>query len=156
MISTNDCMLILASIGKATHKDVSKYISMCVKSKIPPREVLEFIDINRPLDLKHFYEHLRESYNNHRSKLYINIMKELQEDKVKEVVTTLNSYALQVTLFGQKLDSAVDFYQQSRLSDVYKCLYNYTQTNDLIPCIKLLKLIKIDIKLLESSYRNIV
>ena len=74
------------------------------------------------------------------------------EDPTK-VTSTLNSYALQIVLFSKNVEDINPFYKFARLQDVYQCLYHYTKTFDLIPCIKLLNLIKADIKTLETVYR---
>ena len=46
------------------------------------------------------------------------------------------------------------FLKHVRLNEIYQVLLNYTKTYDLTLAIKLLKLIKLDIKALESIYRE--
>lgn len=65
-------------------------------------EVLKFINNYKPFDLINFYEKLRKSYNNKKSTLYINIMKEVEDPQT--VLTTLNSYSLQALLFSKDLE----------------------------------------------------
>ena len=79
-------------------------------------------------------------------------MKDLEEPQ--DVLTTLNSYTLQVLLFSKDVEDKQMFYDFTRLDEVYKCLAYYLKTFDLIPCIKVLQLIKADIKVLETCYRN--
>ena len=56
--------------------------------------------------------------------------------------------------YSKEVSNLNQFYRFSRLEDVYKCLYHYSKTFDLVPCLQLLKLIKIDIKTLETTYRK--
>lgn len=150
-ITKNDCLLLLTEI-QDTGIDCKEVISQLIREGKPSLNVLKFINTHRPLDLSNFYEKLRKSYNNKKSTLYINIMKEVEDPQT--VLTTLNSYSLQVLLFSKELEDKQQFYTFSRIDEVYKCLNYYIQTYDLIPCIKLLQLIKADIKVLETLYRK--
>lgn len=151
-ISKDDCMLLLTALNK-NGVDTKSQLTRLVMNGKPDLELLKFINDNRPLDLSKFYEYLRKSYNNKRSKLYINIMRDLPEDNIIDVVTTLNAYAQQILLFGRNVDNRDIFYRFSRLSEVYQCLYIYSSKGNLNPSITLLRLIKTDIKTLESVYR---
>lgn len=153
MISKNDCLILLTELNDLG-VDASQEIKKLIALSEPSLEILDFINKNRQLDLTSFYEKIRKSYNNKRSILYKNIMKDLDENNVNDILTTLNSYALQVCLFSRDIENKQMFFRFSRLSEVYKCLYHYSQTYDLIPCIKLLRLIKCDIKTLETVYRE--
>lgn len=150
MITYSDCFSLLTDLSEngIDCKDQLKKLSANPSVDL---DILKFINDNRELDLTKFYEKLRKSYNNKKSTLYINIMKGL-EDPTK-VTSTLNSYALQIVLFSKNVEDINQFYKFARLQDVYQCLYHYTKTFDLIPCIKLLNLIKADIKTLETVYR---
>lgn len=151
-ISKNDCMLLLTSLSK-DGIDTKEELKKLVLSDKVELETLKFINDNRPLDLSNFYELLRKNYNNKKSKLYINIMKDLEEDSVFDVLTTLNAYAQQILLFSKEVDNKDVFFRFARLSEIYQCLYFYSENKDLTPSIKLLRLIKADIKALESIYR---
>ena len=150
-ITKNDCLVLLSEL---TDKgiDCTQYVKQVIKDNGPSVEVLQFINENRELDLTRFYEKLRKSYNSKKSSLYINIMKDLEEPQ--DVLTTLNSYTLQVLLFSKDVEDKQMFYDFTRLDEVYKCLAYYLKTFDLIPCSKVLQLIKADIKVLETCYRN--
>ena len=150
MITYSDCLSLLTDL-KDKDIDTTEQIKKLVSTGSVDLEILKFINDNRELDLSKFYEKLRKSYNNKKSNLYINIMKNL--DDPAQVLTTLNSYALQVVLFSNKIEDKPMFYKFSRLNEVYQCLYHYTKTYDTIPCIKLINLIKADIKTLETIYR---
>ena len=100
-ITKNDCLVLLSEL---TDKgiDCTQYVKQVIKDNGPSVEVLQFINENRELDLTRFYEKLRKSYNSKKSSLYINIMKDLEEPQ--DVLTTLNSYTLQVLLFSKDVE----------------------------------------------------
>ena len=148
MITKNDIFLLLSDledkgieINKSIYSDVSKNgVSL---------DVLKFISSNMQLDLYRFYEKIRKSYNQKHSNLYINIVKEIED--VNKVLTTLSALQTQILLFSER--EAVDremFLRHARVSEISKVLFNYYQTYDLKPCIKLLKLFKTDIKCLQE------
>lgn len=149
-ITKNDCLLLLSEISDQGI-DCKPITQQLIREGKPSLEVLKFINKYKPFDLINFYEKLRKSYNNKKSTLYINIMKEVEDPQT--VLTTLNSYSLQALLFSKDLEDKQQFYNFSRIDEIYKCLNYYIQTYDLIPCIKLLQLIKADIKALETLYR---
>ena len=153
-ISTSDCLVLLEEI-KDQGIDTSVITKTLLRSNIPTLEVLKFINDNRQLDLSNFYEKLRKSYNNKKSTLYINLMREVDKNDISSVITTLNSYALQVVLFAKNIENKQIFYRFARLQEVYQCLYYYAKTYDLTNCLKLLSLIKADIKALETCYRQV-
>lgn len=147
MISKNDCYLILLQLQKEDI-EVDSMIDKLSTSNTIPLEVLEFINKVRPLELTGFYEKIRKSYNNKKSNLYINIMKEIED--TNNVLTTLSAMATQILLFSKQCKDRQMFLRHSRLNEIYLVLLNYCKTFDLIPCIQLLKVIKTDIKALES------
>lgn len=116
----------------------------------PDIETIKFINDNRELNVRKFYEKLRKSYNQKRSNLYINIVRE-NRDKVdpKELVITLASLQLQILLFNKTLDD-IDFLRNARFDEISKVLLNYYSTRDIIPCQRLLDLVKSDLKVLEE------
>ena len=148
MITKNDIFLLLSDledkgieINKSIYSDVSKNgVSL---------DVLKFISSNMQLDLYRFYEKIRKSYNQKHSNLYINIVKEIED--VNKVLTTLSALQTQILLFSER--EAADremFLRHARVSEISKVLFNYYQTYDLKPCIKLLRLFKADIKCLQE------
>ena len=88
----------------------------------PDIETIKFINDNRELNVRKFYEKLRKSYNQKRSNLYINIVRE-NRDKVdpKELVITLASLQLQILLFNKTLDD-IDFLRNARFDEIGKVL----------------------------------
>ena len=111
-------------------------------------DVLKFINDSRQLDVASFYERLRKNYNNKKSDLYKNIVKEI--DEPMEILTTLSAYALQVILYSKHAENEHMFFKHSRVEEVTRVLNNYYKTYDITSAMKLLRLIKIDLKAFES------
>lgn len=153
-ISKNDCLVLLTDLEESG-VDSSLMIKKLIKLSEPSIEILKFINDHRQLDLASFYEKLRKSYNNKRSTLYINLMKDPDVNNINKILATLNSYALQATLFSDSVENKQIFFRFARLQEVYQCLYYYTKTYDLTNCLKLLSLIRADIKALETCYRDV-
>lgn len=152
MITKQDCLLLLSEL-KTKGIDTTEQIRDCVSSPSVSLDVLKFINDNRPLDIIEFYEKLRKSYNNKKSILYKNIVKELDESKITDILTTLSSLQLQIFLFAKNIDDPEQFYKHARLDEISKCILNYCQTYSLVNCINLLRIIKADMKALESISR---
>lgn len=152
MITKQDCLLLLSEL-KTKGIDTTEQIRECVSSPTVSLDVLKFINDNRPLDIIEFYEKLRKSYNNKKSVLYKNIVKELDESKITDILTTLSSLQLQIFLFAKNVDDPEQFYKHARLDEISKCLLNYSQTYSLVNCINLLRIVKADMKALESISR---
>ena len=95
-----------------------------------------------------FYEKIRKSYNAKKSPLYINIVKEV--DNPREVLTTLSAMLNQILLFSNTVEDKQMFLRHSRAQEITKILSNYFQTYDLTNCIRLMRIIKADLKALES------
>ena len=151
MITREDVLLLLTEL-REDGVDVKEQIKRQISSQEPVIEVLKFINDNRQLDLTNFYKKVRKSYNDKKSKLYINIVKENEE--IKEVLTTLSALLTQIILYAKNVDNMIMFYQHSRAEEITRVLNNYFKTFDLTNCIKLMKIIKADIKVCESFYRK--
>lgn len=151
MITKEDVLLLLTEL-RDSGVDCKEQIKQQILTKEPQIEILKFINDNRELDLTNFYKKLRKSYNNKKSKLYINIVKEAED--VKDVLTTLSSLLTQIILYAKNVDNMIMFYQHSRAQEITLVLNNYFKTYDLTNCIKLMKIIKADIKVCESFYRE--
>ena len=147
MITKHDCLLLLSEI-KEKGTDCSKEIKTLMTSTEPSLEIIKFINDNRQLDLTKFYEKIRKSYNDKRSNLYINIVKEIEDPG--EVLTTLSALLTQILIFSKKVENRNMFLKHARCDEICKVLNRYFQTYDLISCIQLLKLIKYDIVALET------
>lgn len=146
-ITKQDCLLLLTQLQEEGINCDEQFIQTMKESE-PSLDVLRFINDNRQLDATMFYEKLRKSYNNKKSKLYINIVKESLDDP-KDILTTLASLTLQIFLYNKQVENTTLFLNHVRLSEILLCMYNYSKTKDIIPCQKLLHIIKADIKVLE-------
>ena len=147
MITKNDCILLLTDLNDSGI-DTSKMMRELIKVKEPTIEIIKFINDNRQLDLTKFYKKIRKSYNQKHSNLYINIVKEVED--VNSVLTTLSALETQVLLFARDVEDRQMFLRHARALEIAKVLANYFQTYDLTNCIKLMQIIKADIKALES------
>lgn len=147
MISKSDCYLLLADL-QAKGIDTNEPIKELMNSNQLPLSVIKFINDNRQLDLSKFYERLRKNYNNKKSNLYINIVKEI--DEPNEVLTTLSAMLTQILLFSKTVDNRQMFLRHARADDICKVLAIYFNSYDLTNCLKVLRIIKADLKALES------
>lgn len=103
---------------------------------------------NNLLDISIFYEQLRYKYNHGGSKIYINIMKEIEEPK--KVLTTLSALITQIMLYSEQCENRSIFLKHSKINDILASINNYITTGDLIGCIRTIQSIKHDIKYIES------
>lgn len=149
MITKSD-ILILLDEQSEKGVNIDRYLQELYQTTSIPISVIKFLNDNRSFDVAQFYEKIRRSYNKKKSDLYINIVKEL--DNVEDVLTTLSSYVLQANIFAKKLDDDAKemFYRSSRLEEVTGVLNNYYKTYDIDKCVRLLSLLKADIKLFEG------
>lgn len=148
MLSRSDLILILTELNDVNNIDTTDMVAQVIAAKKVPLDILKFINDNRQLEVTKFYNYIRKSYNQKKSKLYINIMKEIGDPA--DVLTTLASLNLQILLFGSKLDDKQLFYKHSRAEEITKVLTLYYQNYDLTNCLKLLRLIKADILAFET------
>ena len=147
MITKNDCLLLLTDISNRG-TDTSHMMKRLMQAQDVDLEVIKFINENRPLEVAKFYEQLRYNYNHKKSKLYINIVKDI--DDVHETLTTLSALLTQILLFSKKCDDRELFLKHSRAEEIGLVLTRYFKTYDLQTCLQLLRLIKLDLKALES------
>lgn len=141
MITKQDCALLLTEIG-ATDK-----LKELLMQEQPSIEIIQFINDNRELDLTRFYKKIKKSYNQKHSKLYINIVKEI--DDATEVLTTLSAMLTQILIFSKDVDDKPMFLRHARADEISAVLRNYFSSYDITNCIKLLRIIKADIKVCE-------
>lgn len=147
MVTRRDCFLLLAEL-QDSGIDTKKALADLTSAKDVPISVVQFINTNRQLDLAAFYEGLRKNYNNKKSPLYGNIVKEIKDPN--DVLTTLSSFLTQALLYSKKADDREMFLRHARVSDITKVLTKYFQDYDLTTCIKLMQVLKADIKALDA------
>ena len=148
MLTKQDLLLLLTDIEDGGI-NVDNQITRLLRSETITYDTLKFINDNRQFDVSVFYELLRKNYNHKKSTLYINLVKE-DLDNPTEALITLSALNLQITLFAKKLSDSKMFLKHSRAEEITRVLNNYYKTYDLIPCLKLLKLIKADLVAFEQ------
>lgn len=146
-ISKQECLNLLFEL-KDKGIDCTTEIKKLLVLNEPTIDTIKFINDHQELDLRKFYEKLRKSYNNKHSKLYINIVK-YDELEGNELLCCLGALLQQVLLFNKNLNSS-EFLTQARFNEILYCLNQYYNSRNLIPCQKLLGLIKADLKVLEE------
>lgn len=151
MITKNDCLLLLTMISQS--EELNKMIQQTLKNNSVDLRVVKFINDHRPLDANLFYEKIRKAYNNKKSMLYKNIVTCDEEDCSNTVLTTLAALNLQILLFAKEVENDKMFLSHMRFEEITESLLNYSKTYDLIPCIKVLQLIKADLKAFEFITR---
>ena len=148
MLTKNDLLLLLNEM-QASGKETSKLATRLALSEGVPRDILKYINDNRPLEVAQFYEMLRKNSPPKKSNLYKNLVREELSEPI-EALITLSALNLQILLYAKKLDDNKMFLKHSRADEITKVLNNYYNTYDLIPCLKMLKLIKSDLKCFEN------
>ena len=154
MITRRDCILLLSELsGKGI--DTSTMLNRAIKSSDVDISVVKFINNHRPFDANLFYEKLRKSYNHKKSNLYKNIVTCDEVDCSDHVLTTLAALNLQILLYMNNVEDSKMFMSHTRLEEINQVLLNYSRTYDLVPCIKVLQIIKADLKAFEYISKNI-
>ena len=148
MIAKSDVILLLTELQNKGI-DVKDELNLVLRSQTIPLEALKKINDNRSLDILKFYEKIRKSYNNKKSKLYINIMRADENviSNPKTIVTTLSALLNQILQY--KPDDQALFYKHARADEIVKCLSIYFNTYNLEPSRKLLEITKADVKCLQ-------
>lgn len=149
MLQKNDLIILLTDMQEKGI-DVSKELRNVATSKTVPLDVLKFINDNRQMDVAQFYERIRKNYNSKRSNLYHNIVKEI--DEPLEVLITLSAFALQIMLYSKHVNEEDKemFFKHARAEEVTRVLNNYYKDYDITSALKLMRLIKSDLKAFES------
>lgn len=146
MITKNDIIILLTDLQEKG-LDVSAHLNNILKNGVSI-STIQFINSNRQLDLYKFYEKIRKSYNQKHSNLYINIVKEI--DDINKVLITLSALETQILIFSKNVEDREMFLRHSRALEISKVLSNYFINYDSKPCIKLIQLIKADLKCLQE------
>ena len=147
MINQNDVLLLLSQLSKEG-LDTSEETKKLLSSTNIPLSTLKFLNNNRQLDVTAFYERLRSNYNQKKSPLYINIMKEVEDPQ--KLITTLCALLLQINLFARHVSDRVSFLRWARAQEIADALSMYFSASDLAASVNLIKAIKTDIKVFES------
>ena len=147
MITKNDCLTVLVGL-EDKGLDINQPMKKLITSKEIPYDVLKFILDNRGIEVANFYEMLRKKYNDKKSPLYHNIVKDVTDPE--EVIITLACLLVQITLYSKKLSTNKEIFQREvRAEEITRVLNNYYATGILDNCLALLKLLKADLLVLE-------
>ena len=148
MIQKSDVVVLINEL-QTKGINMDNELNLLMRSNSVPLSVLKAVHDYKSLDIINFYEKLRKSYNNKKSKLYINIMKadENTLDDPRTILTTLSALLNQILQF--KVEDKTAFYTQARADEIVKVLELYFKTYNLDPAMRLLKLYKADIKVLD-------
>lgn len=146
MITKDECLSILVKL-EDNGVDINPYMKKLLISKEVPLEVLQFISKNRGLEATNFYEMLRKKHNQHKSSLYINILKEAKT--ADDIVITLSCFLTQTLLYNNKLKDKTTFLKEIRAEEVSRALHAYLLDGTLDLCLTVLKLVKSDLLVLE-------
>ena len=152
MITRRDCILLLSELSERG-TDTNAMLQKAMKNPDVDMSVVKFINDNRQLDVNAFYEKLRKSYDNKKSMLYKNIVTCDEVDCTPTVLTTLASLCLQILLFESKVEDFGMFLRHTRYEEITQVLLHYGKTYDLVPCVKVLQLVKADLKAFEYLNR---
>lgn len=153
MITRRDCLLLLAELS-VKGVDTDAMTRLALKSSDINIDVIKFINDHRQFDANAFYEKIRKSYNHKKSNLYKNIVTCDEVDCSDSVLTTLAALNLQILLFLDNVTDTKMFLNHTRFEEINQALLNYSKTFDLVPCIKVLQIVKADLKAFEHINKN--
>ena len=152
MLTKNDCFLLLSELNERGI-DTKQITTKLIKSTSVDMDVLKFIHNHKSLEVKLFYEKLRKSYNQKKSKLYKSIV-QIDEKEPKDIILTLNCLLTQILLFSNDVEDRTMFLKHSRADEISKVVCNYFATYDLALASRMIHLIKADLKAFESIVNN--
>ena len=146
MLNKSDCMSILIKL-EDKGVDINAQMKKLILAKDIPIDVLKFIAEKQGLEAVNFYEMLRKSYNNKKSKLYKNILDDINID---DVCVILSSLLLQIALYSSKLTDTKDsFLQEIRANEISDALADFYKSDNVEKCLAVLNAIKTDLLVLE-------
>lgn len=145
MLQNTDLILLLSELDANNVKGAKELIPTLIGKTSISLDALKFINEHRPLDVAQFYERVRKNYNDKKSSLYKNIVREIEDSQ--DVLTTLHALSLQIILYSKHVESkdVLMFFKHTRAEEITRVLNNYYKTYDIISAKKLLKLIKSDL-----------
>ena len=146
MLNKSDCMSILIKL-EDKGVDINAQMKKLILAKDIPIDVLKFIAEKQGLEAVNFYEMLRKSYNNKKSKLYKNILDDI---KLEDVCVILSSLLLQIALYSSKLTDTKDsFLQEIRANEISEALADFYNSDSVEKCLAVLNAVKTDLLVLE-------
>lgn len=146
MLNKSDCMSILVKL-EDQGIDINAQMKKLILAKDIPIDVLKFIAEKQGLEAVKFYEMLRKSYNNKKSKLYKNI---LDDVSIEDICVILSSLLLQIALYSSKLtDTKNSFLQEIRANEISEALADFYKSDNVEKCLAVLNAVKTDLLVLE-------
>lgn len=151
MLQNTDLLLLLSELDAQHVKGAKELIPQLIGKSSVPLEILRFINEHRPLDVAEFYERVRKNYNDKKSNLYKNIVREIEDSQ--DILTTLHALSLQIILYSKHVDEKNKsmFFKHTRAEEITRVLNNYYKTYDIISAKRLLLLIKADLLAFETA-----
>ena len=153
MLTKNDCLTLLYEL-KENGENVKEVTDKLIKSPQIDYDVLKFINERRTFDILDFYENLRRNYNNKKSKLYKEIVT-IDDKEPRDCLVTLSSLLTQIFLYSTKVEDREMFLSHARANEIIKAFQQYFKTYDLSLCLKLLHLIRADLKVFENLKKEL-
>ena len=150
MLQVNDLVLILTDMETSGDEGAHEQLMKTLMSSTISTNTLKYINDRRPLDVTQFYERIRKNYNDKRSSLYKNIVKDIEDPD--EAISTLSAFALNLFLYSKHVDESNRnlFFKHVRAEEVTRVLNQFYKSQDVTSAIKLLRLLKADLKCFEQ------
>ncbi len=150
IIDRQECYTLLFDM-QSKGINIEEPLKKLVQSKDVHLDVIRFINNNRDLDITRFYNNLRKQNNTKKSRLYLQIMKE--EEKEEELIKTASSFITHSFIFSESLEETTrrKFFKSIRLETLVDSIKKYITEYNIQPIKDILKIIKIDIKILENK-----
>lgn len=156
MLQKNDLILILTDMedkekqGDNFYKGAHEHLIKMFTTNDISLETLKFINERRPLDVTNFYERIRKNYNNKKSNLYKNIVKDIEDPT--EAITTLSAFVLNLFLYSKHVEeeNKTQFFKHVRAEEVTRVLNKFYKDHDVSSALKELRIIKADIIAFEE------
>ena len=151
MLQVNDLVLILTDMEACGDLGAHEQLLKILKSSSISTDTLKYINDRRPLDVTQFYERIRKNYNDKRSNLYKNIVKDIEDPD--EAISTLSAFALNLFLYSKHVEDKDKslFFRHVRAEEVTRVLNMFYKDYDVTSAIKLLRLIKADLVCFEQA-----
>lgn len=150
MLQVNDLVLILTDMQETGDEGAKEQLMKAIRSPLVSSETLKYINDRRPLDVTRFYERVRKNYNDKRSNLYKNIVRDVEDPN--EAISTLSAFLLNLFLYSKHVEESNKalFFKHVRAEEVSRVLNKYYKDYDVTSALKLLRLIKADVKAFEN------
>ena len=150
MLQVNDLVLILTDMETSGDEGAHEQLMKTLMSSTISTNTLKYINDRRPLDVTQFYERIRKNYNDKRSSLYKNIVKDIEDPD--EAISTLSAFALNLFLYSKHVEESNRnlFFKHVRAEEVTRVLNQFYKSQDVTSAIKLLRLLKADLKCFEQ------